>query len=876
MKIIITLCLIILSYTINAQKKTITKDTYLSWTTVSGGGLSNNGKFAYYTINNEPKGENTFVITSTENNWSRKFKNIVNPLFSEDSKQLYGQLMGDTLLKVDLGLSKIQKIPNVLNYKLCESKKNQFLVLYLTDRILMIQPTNSEAKLEFRNVEEYEISANGHAVIIKEGSNDTHNTVKWIDITTGRSKTIYSGTNVNNLFISKDGKNCGFHRVDVNGVEIWTCNYGSEVALMILDEKSTHLGEGMKLSALSNRFTNDGKYIFVTLKKSEKAELEAEPKTNFNLWNYQDAILRSVYYNENGKIKISPEAIAIVNIETKSIRQLTEKNEKIPYNFNNKFDSLIVLEKSFGNPNEIITASKIDYTLCNIRSGERKKIVTGKNKPLQNIKISPRNSFVSYYDPEENQYFSYNIKNDTLLNISANANENFSRCILKGYPDTAAVAAGMIGWNSDEENIVVNGEFDIWRLDPRGKKSPENLTAGYGRKNQTVFNMAMDLNDAPLNWNTELELTMFDLRSKDIGFTKLHYSKKTKLSNFRMEPYYLYPMENIYFQIVPDQFIKAKNSNSYLVLKQKSNNAPNYYFTNDLQNFRPISEVQPQIEYNWLYSELHTYKDSLGNTYQGILYKPENFDSTKKYPILFNYYTEKSNLLNCFPKLEPAHVDFNIPMAISQGYIVFLPDMVSKIGYAGDGALKSILSAVTHLSLYSWADTSRMGIAGHSFGGFETNYIVTHCDKFKAAISGAGVSEYVSMPYEVWGGSGYSKEDYYKNLVPKMGVSLLKNPEVYIRNSPLLYANSTSTPLLLLHNFEDKSVPYRQSRQFFLALRSLNKRAWWINYKNEGHGLSEIENRIDFEDKVFGFFNYYLRDMAKPKWMDDSIAPERP
>lgn len=876
MKIIITLCLIIFSYTINAQKKPITNDTYLTWTTVSGGGLSNNGKFAYYTINNEPKEQNTTIITSTDKKWSIQFANLSNPHFTDDSKKLLGLLGKDSLLTLDLYTRSVSKTPKVTDYKIIRQNGTEKLIKYSEDESLTIGSITGKEEKKYNNIQEYTISLNGSSALLKQIINDTvknSNVIRWVNLINNKSKILYVGEDAIQMIISKDGKNASFLTTGKEGNKIWNYNSAKNEIMVAVDEKKWQLDTSSRIEIRPYRFTKDGKYIIFSLRHNDQSQTPKDFEISPNFWNYQDLILRSAYFYDNGNKKYNYESFAIVNLENGEVHKITNENEKKPVGFDNEFDSLLVLETMFGETNEIASSKKISYKLLYIKTGKEINIVRGINKRFQNISLSPRSTYLSFYDPDKNNYFTFNIKEEKLTNVSVNAKENFSRCSLKGYPDTAEVAAGMIGWTEDEKKIIVNGEYDIWSLDPTGIDPPENLTKGYGANNKIVFNLALESEGKNLKWDSEVILSMTNLNTKFTGFLKLKLSNNAKLNKIKMEPYYIYPMENIYFQMNPDHLVKSKNSKTYLVLRQNANESPNYYITSDLLRFTAISNNKPQENYNWLTAELQTYRDESGVIYKGVLYKPENFDSTKKYPILFNYYTEKSNLVNSFPSVEPPSGDFNIPMAVSEGYIVFLPDMISKIGQVGDGAVNSILAAVNSLSLHKWADTSRMGIAGHSFGGFETNYIITHCNKFKAALSGAGVSEFVSMCYDIWGSSGYSKQNYYKNLVPKMGATLLEKPEIYLRNSPLLLANKITTPVLFLHNTEDKAVPFRQSRQFFIALRSLNKRAWWLNYPNEGHGLGSYENRIDFSKKVFEFFNYFLKGDPMPDWMNKYLSP---
>jgi dipeptidyl aminopeptidase/acylaminoacyl peptidase len=392
------------------------------------------------------------------------------------------------------------------------------------------------------------------------------------------------------------------------------------------------------------------------------------------------------------------------------------------------------------------------------------------------------------------------------------------------------------------------------------------LTNHIGDRNKTVFNYISDL----FFPKGKILLSAFNLKSKEFGFFELNENKNILLQ-LSMQPVYSGNLADIY--TVP-KVICAARSRTYMVSFESYNQAPNYFVTTDFKSFKQISNNQPQAQWNWLTAEIHHYKDSSGNILEGILYKPENFDREHKYPTVINFYFKKSDELNKFEGAILNGGDISVAHLVSSGYLVFKADIHPKIGRAGAAALESIISAADHLKKYEFIDSTKLAIAGHSFGGFEVNYILTHSTRFAAGISAAGVSDLVRNYTGTWG-DGTSAQEYYKQSPQMMDTPLIEAKAKFIEGSPILFADKLQTPLLLMHNPEDGAVPFEESKSFFILLRSLKKRVWLISYKGENHTISNEENLFDYYHKIAGFLDHYLRGKPMPNWMNQYIGDKK-
>lgn len=258
---------------------------------------------------------------------------------------------------------------------------------------------------------------------------------------------------------------------------------------------------------------------------------------------------------------------------------------------------------------------------------------------------------------------------------------------------------------------------------------------------------------------------------------------------------------------------------------------------------------------------------------EGILYKPENFDPGKKYPMLVNFYERTSDLLHYYIAPAPSYSSINITFFTSNGYLVFVPDITYQIGHPGKSALDCIVSGVKKLCKNSWVDESNIAIQGQSWGGYQVAYMITQPQvfKWKAAEAGAAVSNMTSGYGGLRYGTGMSRQFQYEQSQSRIGKTLWDGLDLYIENSPLFFADQVETPVLIMHNDNDEVVPWQQGIEFFTALKRLGKPAWMLQYNNERHNLYNRVSKKDFSIRLSQFFDHFLKGEPMPVWMSRGV-----
>ncbi len=466
------------------------------------------------------------------------------------------------------------------------------------------------------------------------------------------------------------------------------------------------------------------------------------------------------------------------------------------------------------------------------------------------------------------------------MNLSTNVVNNFSRAIPELLDDESfrkqmvnrpAMPVGVCGW-INSKTLLVYDNYDIWKVDILSTRSPVNVTNGYGKKHNTKLRFISE--DASLRnmkyfsvlpSQPSLLLSAFNILNKKNGFFSFSIYKSGDPKMLGLYSCSIYWQEGEY--LTP---VRARNVNKWIVARSKSDEAPDLYMTSDFIKYMRLTHRQPQEEFNWLTTELYTYNQIDGTETQGVLYKPGDFNPNKKYPIIFNYYECKSQNLHVYINPEFANSEIEIPWFVSRGYLVFTPDIHYKVGKTGQSVCNSIVAAAKLFGRMAWVDSSRMGIAGQSFGGYETQYLVTHTSMFSAAVATSGVSDFISFYGQAFEkltyGSVYGQM-YNETGQFRIGATLWERPDLYIENSPIFKLDQVTTPILTMNNHNDPLVPFTQGIEFYTWSSTIAKRVWMLQYDEGKHGAGRGKNTVDYTIRSTQFFDHYLKGYPPPKWM---------
>jgi len=208
---------------------------------------------------------------------------------------------------------------------------------------------------------------------------------------------------------------------------------------------------------------------------------------------------------------------------------------------------------------------------------------------------------------------------------------------------------------------------------------------------------------------------------------------------------------------------------------------------------------------------------------------------------------------------------------VSNGYLVFTPDIYYQEGYPGPSALKSIVPGVNMLLARGYVDPKGIGIQGQSWGGYQGLYMITQTNIFSAAMLGAPVVNMTSAYGGIRWGSGVARAFQYETGQSRIGGSIWETPLRYVENSPLFWLDKVKTPVFFMHNDADDAVPWYQGIEAFVALRRLGKEVYLINYNNDVHNPQSRANQKDMAMRMEQFFDHHLRGKPAPEWMKKGV-----
>jgi dipeptidyl aminopeptidase/acylaminoacyl peptidase len=632
-----------------------------------------------------------------------------------------------------------------------------------------------------------------------------------------------------------------------------------KIATMLADSGKNPAPKSWLVSGeFTPKFSKDGSKLFFGTNPKPIAKdttLLPEEIVNLDVWNWKDKKLitqQNVTVEQDKKKSY----LAVVNLKDMKLVQLN--NLQLP-------DNQLVNE---GNGDFVVATSNLKYSsqhwdwhnatdifTVSTKTGEATKIAEN-IKSSNTIGASPEGKYVYWFSLPDTAWFAYSMKLAKIIRLTSDkkfADEDDDH---PDFPNDYNKA----GWTKNDERFLVYDRYDIWSIDPNKPTVAENLTHGR-EKNLTYRYVKLDSEERGIDTSKPLILRLFDNISKESGYAELIVNNK--LVTEKQRGAYNFSM----------QIEKAKNTDDIIFTRSNFEESPNLYVSNlGFKTNITISDANPQQKnYLWGSVEIVKWKSLDGVPLEGLLYKPENFDVSKKYPMITYYYEKNADNLNQYYEPAPIRSAINIAYFVSNGYVIFVPDIVYKIGYPGASAYNCVMPGVFSLLEKGFIDKDRMGLQGHSWGGYQTAYLVTQTNLFRAAEAGAPVANMTSAYGGIRWGTGLSRQAQYESNQTRIGGTLWEKPMLYLDNSPLFQLPKVQTPLLILHNDGDDAVPWYQGIELFMGLKRLNKPTWMLTYNGEKHGVMERKNRKDFTIRMSQFFDYYLKDAPMPIWMKDGI-----
>jgi len=906
--------LLMLGTSVWAQKKTLDHKVYNDWKSIRSSQISDDGRWVGYIIKPQV-GDGTLYVYDTQSKKTDSLSRVKSFSFGPESNYLLAKVSPgyDTLRSLKLKKTKPNKMPKdsaflwvfekdtIVKFSKCTNtyipEEGFFLTLKKSTSSAKFEEEKKRCKLFRKKIPKIERSTEGKDLIVidtrtlnqtiitgvkafanaengkflstiiheKIDTLDTYNLHKYTLEDMSKKVLYTSGKDVQDirrLSLSYNGSHVAFlESSDTADNKVYSLmvSISNDSAKRVIDSSSVNMPKGWSTSSKGSVWFSENEeelYFGIapfpfnapkdTLLKSEKHALD--------VWHWKDPQLqpRQLLFAERDRNKTYS---SVFNIKQKQWQRIqSDKIDDIILSDDQTHDLVIGITD---NPYEVEQSWSMpwlsDYYITNKATGEEQLLIKGLGYGLS---LSPEGKYAVYYNHLDSSWNSINMASKTVIKLTIPTTDELYDDI-NGSPYSPG-SRGHAGWSKEDKRFLVNTKHHVWSVDPKNESTAICLS---DEKEEHIRYrlMHLDVDKEYHNLDSTLLFHVYNEYTKSQGI--IARSAEGKFTVLDTGAYSI------------SGFGKAKDSQQYYVRRGSFTQYAEMEISKDLKTFDKISETNPQQkDYNWGTVDLIRWQSYKGVDLQGLLYKPENYDPNKKYPLMVYFYERYDNRIHAYYAPQPTASIVFPTEYVSNGYIVFIPNIEYKPGSPGDDAYDCILSGVDDvINRMPNIDTTKMALQGQSWGGYQTAYLVTRTNRFAAAMAGAPVSNMISAYGGIRWGTGMSRMFQYEHTQSRLGGTLWDSLSTFMHNSPIFHTPKVQTPLLMMHNDNDGAVPWYQSIEYFVALRRLGKPAWLLNYNGEQHNLMRRANRVDLSIRMRQFFDHYLLDKPAPEWLENGL-----
>lgn len=869
---------LVASYSFAQQKRPLDIDACSKWMRVDNAKLSPTGRYVTYKIVPIDPESNADVVNSTilydSKNPSKRVElgDMLNVFFFNQDKNLYFSLADSTGTErtyiYDLPSCKKTVWQHPEPFEPVKGTNFAASRLFVPENKeknikshnnLIIRNLSNKDSVCVKNTLSFSFYNNGRNVIfLQDVEEDCH--IKYGPIM-GPYKTLckaqknsmakffsFDKKTLSGKFNVKDSIYCTF---DLAQRTVDTLFVVSEVSVpknLRIVKRSLMLNPNYVMLELTDVNTPMPKRIKETRKKDDSFELE--------LWTWDEMEVPTL---QTARSMVTPSYEKyIYNRTTHQLVKVAPAEGKLILPFRKMEDFNYVLymdETPYEKEKEWREKQPYDLYLVDIRTGANQLL--GKEY-IDRPKWSPTGRWALVYDPVKQNWNKFDSETGEVTNASADI--PYPIYSEKHDQPAPAPAYGISGWSADGKSVYIMDAYDWWKVSLDGAHKTTCLTRGNGRKNQISYQILYSNIDKNI-FEANDKIDVLAIHTKDMSQSICQLDMKGNVTTL-MHGDYMYQIKNF-----------SDNRGYCLWMRQNDRTFPDIFLsTAKFKNIRQVTDCNPQQkDYLWGDVKLIEWKNYEGKQNRGLLYLPDNYDSKKTYPVLVQFYETHTEEKNKYPMPMLSNAMVNIMYAVSNGYIVFMPDVHFTVGNPGQSTYDAVVSGTNWLIEQGYAKKGMIGLQGHSWSGFQTTYLVTKTNLFDCVQIGAPITDMITGYLGIRSGSGLPRYFMYEETQSRMGATLWDAKDKYRAMSPIVDADKINTPVLIFHNDKDEAVPYEHGRALFLALRRLHKPAWMVNYKEEGHFLDSHAAQKDWTIRQMQFFDYYLKGTKEPRWMKEGI-----
>ena len=868
-------------------QKPLTLEDYAQWSRIINTAISPDGSWMTYAYAPN-EGDKTLHIRKIDGDTLRTAVNGKQVAFSSDSKWV--AFLVDPTKKVAEKLKKSKKpvlsdlqiinlesnivsdVTSAMSFSF--SKTSKFIAIHKLRKDakadhkgsdVLLKDLEGNKTLNIGNVSNYSFNKEGTLFsYIVDADGDNGNGIYVIDLNNLRTWPLHTGavtytqmawnkkgTQIAVLFGSKeDGK------LERKNTMYWTSNLAS--GMTSTGVESTYSPEGdlnfsknMVISEYSSLTWNEaGTQLFFGV-KAQQTELKKddELKANVDVWHWKDERVQSRQIIQAKRDRKST-FTAVLNLGNKSFMQL--ENEDMPsVRFSEKNVWAIGRVDTLYRKNVNIPGGYTDLYSINTNTGAKKLIA---KKVYRTMGMSPNGEWALF--SRDGLVMGYNFKKGKLTDLTTKTGISFKN--EENDKPVEKPTYGVAGWSKDGQTLLLNHKYDLWTVGLTSGASA-NLTKGLGDEGSIRFRLVqLDREAKTYDLTKPLLLAAYGDKTKKSGYYEVKTGKKPKVLRYEDK--------------MIRGAIKAKDADKIMYTEQTFVDFPDYWVSNSsFKKSKKITNANPQqSNFKWGKRVLVDYTDERGHELQATLALPADYDPAKKYPMIVYFYEKMSQRHHVYSM--PRYDDRpHMSTYASNGYLVLMPDIIFDVGLPGSSALDDVTSAVKEVIKLGYADPAKIGLQGHSWGGYESSFIVTQTDMFATVVTGAPLTNLISMYTVAYKRTGNLNGPILEWSQGRMGVSPWENMELYRSQSPLHHAKKITTPFLILHGTADGAVDWNQGLEFYSSARRLGKEVILLSYPGEPHHLRKEANQKDFQIRMKQYFDHYLKDSVAPLWIKKGI-----
>jgi len=868
-------------------QKPLTLEDYAQWNRISNEAISPNGNWMTYAYSPND-GDTTLHIRKIDGDTLRTSINGKQVAFSDNSKWLAflvdpSKEEAEKLKKskkpvlsdlqiLNLESNVISDVPSTMAFSF--SKTSKFIAIHKNQNDkkaehkgsdLLLKNLENDKTLNIGNVSSYAFNKEGTLFsYLVDADGDNGNGIYIIDLNNLRTWPLHTGAfTYTQMTWNKEGNQIAtlFGPTEDGNIErkntiYWASNLVP--GMTALGMEATYSTEGyanfpqnMVISEYSGLTWNEANTQLFHGVKAQQTELKKEDslKANVDVWHWKDERVQSLQMVQ-AKRDLKSTFTAVLNLGNKKFIQL--ENEDMPsVNISEKNEWAVGRVDTLYRKNINLPSGYADLYSINTRTGAKKLIA---DRVYRNMGISPNGKWALF--SRDAVVLGYNFEKGSLSNLTDRTGISFEN--EDNDKPVEKPTYGIAGWSKDGMTLILNHKYDLWTIALNSDKAA-NLTQGIGNDDRIRFRLVqLDREAKTFDLTKPLLLSAYGDKTKKSGYYEVEVGNKPKVLRYEDK--------------MINGAIKAKDANKIMYTEQTFVDFPDFWVSDlSFKKTTKITNANPQqSDYKWGKRVLVDYTDARGHELQATLALPADYDASKTYPMIVYFYERMSQRHHQYSL--PTYDDRpHMSTYASNGYLVLMPDIIFDVGLPGSSALDDVTSAVKEVIKLGYADPARIGLQGHSWGGYESSFIVTQTDMFATVVTGAPLTNLISMYNVAYKRSGNLNGPILEWSQGRMGVSPWENMELYRSQSPLHHAQKIKTPFLILHGTSDGAVDWNQGLEFYSAARRLGKEVILLSYPGEPHHLGKEANQKDFQIRMKQYFDHYLKDAEAPLWMKDGI-----